>query len=451
MNIRSRKGSYTVYVTIFFSGMLILIFAVLKSAAAGGIASTTENFGRLWGTSILAEFDINLQKRYGIYGFLGEESLLEEKLNKYAAYSFDEQDFIEYDGAHCSLDGYSLCETEIMKKQMSDAVLALNQPEPLYRDSEANGGGYASSDGSGSAGSAGSLGSTGSAGGSGGSGGFSGETSQFGQRRITSSWILQNLPSAGSRDEVSVTEAVEKIKKGLSLEAIAGKAAVNQYILRFFRHYRSDESVGDTYFQNEIEYILTGIADDARARKKVKQKLVLLRNGLNLAYLYSSPEKREGAMAVAAALTPGPEAVLTQAALLELWAFAEAENDVALLYEDEKVPFLKSDSTWALTLENAMAASDGLIRPSVEEGYEYEEYIRVLLNLIPEETRILRAMDLIQINMKYLYDGAFRLKDYYTGLRYTLDVNGREYEFNECYARGSEVEGESDERVEEDE
>lgn len=427
MNIRSRKGSYTVYVTIFFSGMLILIFAVLKSAAAGGIASTAENFGRLWGTSILAEFDINLQKRYGIYGFLGEESLLEEKLNKYAAYSFDEQNFIEYDGAHCSLTGYSLGEPENIKKQMSDAVLALNQPEPLYRDSEASGGGSGSDDGSG------------------------GEAFQFGQRRITSSWILQNLPSAGARDEVSVTEAVEKIKKGISLEAIAGKAVVNQYILRFFRHYRSDESVGDTYFQNEIEYILTGIADDARARKKVKQKLVLLRNGLNLAYLYSSPEKREGAMAVAAALTPGPEAVLTQAALLELWAFAEAENDVALLYEDEKVPFLKNDSTWALTLENAMAASDGLIRPSVEEGYEYEEYIRVLLNLIPEETRILRAMDLIQINMKYLYDGAFRLKDYYTGLRYTLEVNGKEYEFNECYARGSEVDGESDEGVEDDE
>lgn len=413
MNIRSRKGSYTVYVTIFFSGMLILIFAVLKSAAAEGIASTAENFGRLWGTSILAEFDTNLQKRYGIYGFLGEESLLEEKLNKYAAYSFDEQNFIEYDGAHCSLKGYSLGEPENIKKQMSDAVLTLNQPEPLYRDSDARGDG---GDGSGSAGSS------------------SGEAFQFGQRRITSSWILQNLPSAGAHDEVSVTEAVEKIKNGISLEAIAGKAAVNQYILRFFRHYRSDESVGDTYFQNEIEYILTGIADDARARKKVKQKLVLLRNGLNLAYLYSSPEKREGAMAVAAALTPGPEAVLTQAALLELWAFAEAENDISLLYEGEKVPFLKNDSTWTLTLENAMAASDGLIRPSVEDGYEYEEYIRVLLNLIPEETRILRAMDLIQINMKYLYDGAFRLKDYYTGLRYTLEVNGREYEFNECYA-----------------
>lgn len=430
MNIRSRKGSYTVYVTIFFSGMLILIFAVLKSAAAEGIASTAENFGRLWGTSILAEFDTNLQKRYGIYGFLGEESLLEEKLNKYAAYSFDDQNFIKYDGAHCSLKGYSLGEPENIKKQMSDAVLALNQPEPLYRDSDANGDG---GDGSESAVSSG------------------GEAFQFGQRRITSSWILQNLPSAGVRDEVSVTEAVEKIKNGISLEAIAGKAAVNQYILRFFRHYRSDESVGDTYFQNEIEYILTGIADDARARKKVKQKLVLLRNGLNLAYLYSSTEKREGAMTVAAALTPGPEAVLTQAALLELWAFAEAENDISLLYEGEKVPFLKNDSTWALTLENAMEASDGLIRPSVEDGCEYEEYIRVLLNLIPEETRILRAMDLIQINMKYLYDGAFRLKDYYTGLRYTLEVNGREYEFNECYARGSEVEGESDESVESNE
>jgi len=140
-------------------------------------------------------------------------------------------------------------------------------------------------------------------------------------------------------------------------------------------------------------------------------------------------------MVMAAALTPGPEAVLTQAALLELWAYAEAENDAALLYEDEKVPLLKTDRTWALTLENAMESEAGAVRPEGMEGYTYEAYLRLLLGLISEETRLLRTMDLIQINMKYLYRGTFRLKDYYAGLKFTMRINRKDYEFEECYDR----------------
>ena len=148
-------------------------------------------------------------------------------------------------------------------------------------------------------------------------------------------------------------------------------------------------------------------------------------------------------MALAVLLTPGPEAALTQAALLELWAFAEAENDVKLLYADETVPLVKTDATWALTLENAMNAPDGPIHPAVSEGYPYESYLRILLSLIPEETRLLRVMDLIQINMKFLYNGTFRLKDYYTGLSFTLKVNGKEYDFKECYERTKKEDTES--------
>ena len=50
-------------------------------------------------------------------------------------------------------------------------------------------------------------------------------------------------------------------------------------------------------------------------------------------------------------------------------------------------------------------------------------------------------MDLIQINMKYLYCDYFLLKDYYTGLKFTMNVNGVEHEFEETYERASEPEG----------
>ena len=46
---------------------------------------------------------------------------------------------------------------------------------------------------------------------------------------------------------------------------------------------------------------------------------------------------------------------------------------------------------------------------------------------------MLRMMDLIQINLKYLYLDNFLLKDYYTGLKYEMNVNNKKYEFEEAY------------------
>ena len=417
--MNNRRGSFTVFLVIIFSTVLVLLFVVIHTAISDTVSASVNHFGRLWGTSILAEYDRNLQQRYSLYGFQGEPSMIAEKLSHYAEYSFQEKGWTDYDGAVCSLDGNNLTQPDILKRQMEEAVIMMNRPDPMYRTSRSG----QAADGE--------------------KRDVPGGDSSFGSRTVTSRWILDNLPSKGKKDEADVSDAAAKIREGLSLDSIAGQAAVNQYILTYFRHYRSGNELGDTYFQNEIEYILTGHADDERARKKVKQKLVLLRNLLNLTYLYSSPEKREAAMALAVLLTPGPEAALTQAALLELWAFAEAENDVKLLYADETVPLVKTDATWALTLENAMNAPDGPIHPAVSEGYPYESYLRILLSLIPEETRLLRVMDLIQINMKFLYNGTFRLKDYYTGLSFTLKVNGKEYDFKECYERTKKEDTES--------
>ena len=54
---------------------------------------------------------------------------------------------------------------------------------------------------------------------------------------------------------------------------------------------------------------------------------------------------------------------------------------------------------------------------------------------ITAKTRVLRMMDLIQINLKYLYHESFLLADYYIGLRYTLQINGKAYEFTETYRK----------------
>ena len=162
-------------------------------------------------------------------------------------------------------------------------------------------------------------------------------------------------------------------------------------------------------------------------------------------------------MAAAQAITPGPAAALTQALILESWALLEAENDLRILEAGERVPFIKQDDNWAISLENVLALDfsgddanegnggaaqagepadplqSGFIRPQTIEGQSYEAYLKIFVAALPQETRVLRMMDLMQINLKYLYNESFLLADYYTGLHYTLRINGKAYEFTATY------------------
>jgi hypothetical protein len=209
-----------------------------------------------------------------------------------------------------------------------------------------------------------------------------------------------------------------------------------------------DRDLGKTFFNNEVEYIISGKPDDEKARRAVYRRLLVERNGLNLVYLYSCAEKRQLALEAAELITPGPEAVLTQALILETWALLEARNDLALLYDGERVPVIKGDANWALSIENAIAAEESgsgdqeldtdqpekrYVRPQRVEGQDYKDYLSTLLIAMPEKTRLLRMMDLIQINMKYTYCAGFLLSDYYTGVEYEMTVNGVKYGFKDTF------------------
>ena len=143
----------------------------------------------------------------------------------------------------------------------------------------------------------------------------------------------------------------------------------------------------------------------------MENDLILLRNGMNLVYLYSSEEKRTAVAAAAQAATPGPAAAVTEALIMETWAYLEAKNDLKILIDKKPVRFMKYDENWAVSLENVINMlfgeeededeNTGYIRPKEMEGMKYEGYLRILFGIVPEETRILRMMDIIQINMNY--------------------------------------------------
>ena len=436
--LHNKRGSYIILLTISLCAMMILVYAVIYASGQAAIGSTVRSFGALWGRSILGEYDRTLKERYGIFAFYADPLLAEHKLNLYADYTCRSKSYLHQQGAAATLDGFGITETDIFERQIRAAVLSGVKPQPLRAPPQETA----------------SAAST--------------ETN----RRISSRWILDSLPSAESSRGVDLTALIRQIKTEISLSQMVSRAADTRYIFTYFRHAQTDAetaaSLGETFFQNEVEYLLSGKPDDERAKTYVRRMLKIVRNGLNLAYLYSCPPKREAAMAAAQAITPGPAAALTQALILESWALLEAENDLRILEAGERVPLIKQDDNWAISLENVLALDfsgddanegngggeeagapadplqSGFIRPQTIEGQSYEAYLKIFVAALPQETRVLRMMDLMQINLKYLYNESFLLADYYTGLHYTLRINGKAYEFTETYDKtGTKQEGQA--------
>lgn len=423
IKVMNKKGTYAILATILFSSVMILAAAVIHASGENAISSTADNFGPLWGRSILAEYDRNLKDRYGIFAYNGNKLQVEEKLKTYVSYSLEDKKYISFDSCECKLEEYRLEESENFFAQIKEAVAFDGKPIPIEKEV------------------------------TGASNPVDAENSSD-NRYIKNQRIIKALPSGGKEQGLGISAIADKISETKGMRDLIDESAEDLYLFRFYKDFMNDRELGETYFRNEIEYILTGKLDDEKAKKRVKTYLTLLRNALNLTYLYSCDEKRNAALAAAELIMPQAP-VIAQALIMEGWAYMEARNDVKLLYAGKEVPLLKKDENWAISLENLLASeygcdtegnpvsSDdhndeikGCVLPQRVEGIAYEGYLRILVSSMPKEMKKLRMLDLIQINMKYLYCEYFLIRDYYTGLDYSIRINGKTHEFNEKYEKG---------------
>ena len=207
------------------------------------------------------------------------------------------------------------------------------------------------------------------------------------------------------------------------------------------------------------EYVINGSTDDEKNYRSCRNRLFIARNILNLASIYKDPQKVELITAVAEAITPGPLGLATQALIAEAWAALETEEDLDELYHDGRVPVIKSEGQWKTSPEKFIKSkelrkklddeskelldeksdeiadiTDGVSTVThFRDGLNYDEYLMLMILSVNENVRLLRIMDLVQINMKYRYYRDFNLMEYYTGTRFTLEVNGKSHEFEDAY------------------
>ena len=127
--LAGKKGSFTVYALMLFIAVLIAVQAFISAALHLALGGAVSSLGSLWGRNVLAEYDLFLLERYGLFAFWGYDALVEEKLVLYAGYSFDDKDYIELEELRAELDAYSLCTGENLKEQIEEAVLFAAEPK----------------------------------------------------------------------------------------------------------------------------------------------------------------------------------------------------------------------------------------------------------------------------------------------------------------------------------
>ena len=450
MNGKGQKGSITIFLSLACILFLSLICTVVESARIQGAKTQTANITGMGAFSLLGEFERELLDQYSIFalnGTYGHGSFqiekADERMKSFLLCNADPQ---EDTLSSLCFDPWNL---ELMECQVSQyALLTDNYGDPFYQQAvaymRANAGVFAVDKLAEYADDA--------------------KQAETGQKEYEKSKKdnkskLDSLKGQKQKKEeeleaqadsgsMTVTEhpvenpldSIEKLKKRdvldivtwdrevsgkkVNQKALPSKSLRNrgnlriekkyggrtsdalfiEYLMMHFPDYSSVEEKNGLDYQ--LEYIVGGKASDRDNLKYVVNHLLMIREGMNYLYCVKNPQINAQAEGLAAALTgflamPALTAATKHALLLAL-AYGESLIDIRILLDDGKVPLWKDDSSWSLSLENLGRVTEILQQGAKgkENGLTYREYLRILLYTGIVSQQRMRALDMIQAELR---------------------------------------------------
>ena len=190
------------------------------------------------------------------------------------------------------------------------------------------------------------------------------------------------------------------------LEDALRKVMFNEYVLSQFVCFTDDADKKGLKYQTE--YVLFGSESDEKNLKSTVNRIMWMREGMNLVHILGSHKWAEAEDIATALLawTENPVIIeLAAMAMAAAWAYGEAILDMRALLHGKKVAFVKTDESWTLSLEGLMdqAWDRGIEAKSSESGMSYEGYLRLMLYLNNVHTVAYKTMDLVQDDLRLEY------------------------------------------------
>ena len=201
--------------------------------------------------------------------------------------------------------------------------------------------------------------------------------------------------------------------QGSGMADLVELAFINEYTAYHFTNFETGQ---EKNLQYEQEYILNGKDSDRENLKSMVDRIVGVREAMNLISLYRDSDKRNEARTLAAAITGAvglsPLTEVTAFFILTVWALAESLEDVKTLLSGGKVPFIKNAGEWKLSLEQLLAFERPVGNSGVGDGAEsggrgldYQGYLKLFLILQNRVEKDYRIMDMIQENISRKQSG----------------------------------------------
>ena len=217
------------------------------------------------------------------------------------------------------------------------------------------------------------------------------------------------LPDGGTVSEKSVEAesllSFRELEQGMGAlplsqgkSSVTDKLLIQEYILDSLSFYTQESHPGTLEYQ--VEYVLGGKDTDRENLQYVVNRLLLIREASNIAFLYTDPQKRAELQACASALSLLlliPEGMtLVQGVLAAGWAYIESICDVKTLLSGGKVPLTKDNGSWKTHL-NHLSTEDA---SSASAGLDYRDYLFLLLSFSSEDRLTFRCMDMMEQNIR---------------------------------------------------
>ena len=198
-----------------------------------------------------------------------------------------------------------------------------------------------------------------------------------------------------------------------------------EYLLKYMGNYREPKESGALAYQ--IEYLIAGKEYDTDNLRSIATRLCAIREAANVVYLYADKEK-SAEITTAATIACGvflfPELIpVIETAIRFGWAYAESLYDVKTLLAGGKIPLVKDKDSWHCGL---MSALKGEVEDSSGEGkgLSYRDYLRVLLMLTDTDTTTVRAMNMVEADIRLTPGNeCFRLDACYSGVEALMEIN----------------------------
>lgn len=395
----SKRGSVSVFLVFIITAMIGLAAAFVYAAKHKAYTGISDGVINLAMRSILSEYDLTLYDRYGLMAFEknGMESALE--IADYVDYTFKKDTPVKK--IRVTFGEHSMANINNLENQINE-YMKYNAVRDLMKTEKNT------------------------------------ERKEWKDRTLRNRGLINTLPSRPYDEGTGLIERMEQLKDQIKsadniINGTSKTYILDSYIMEHFKYATGGPLSEPSFYEHEVEYILAGGLSNESNREKTEKALKILRTALNTVYLYSDEKRYAETLAAAELLTPA-SAPATQAVIITTWATAEASNDIKLLLKAKPVPLMKSDSTWATSLNNVLNnVSEGCIDTGNEKGLYYDDYLMVLLHFMDKNVKLVRIADLIQINMKGIQDRDFMMKTCNDGFSLTAQIYGKEFSYETWY------------------